>query len=185
MNFQDKRLWYAIAAVVVVLILIWVAWPAGEMPTAPTTPPACAHAIDRATSSFEGLFFAVPLRQYGASDRQAGGGVMAESNWRLEGEWIKNCNCAFGCPCDFNARPTNGECEGLLGMRITKGHFEDVKLDGLSFFVTVAFPGPCTRATAKPSRSSTSGPARRSARRCSRSCPGRTRRKERCSTSSA
>ena len=27
-------------------------------------------------------------------------------------------------------------------MRITQGHFEDVSLDGLSFFVTVHFPGP-------------------------------------------
>jgi hypothetical protein len=68
--------------------------------------------------------------------------AMSAANWRLEGEWIKNCNCAFGCPCDFNARPTNGACEGLLGMRITKGQFNDVKLDGLSFFVTVRFPGP-------------------------------------------
>jgi hypothetical protein len=67
---------------------------------------------------------------------------MAAADWHLEGEWIKNCNCAFGCPCDFNARPTHGKCEGLLGMRITKGHFKDVKLDGLSFFVTVRFPGP-------------------------------------------
>lgn len=66
---------------------------------------------------------------------------MAHANWRLEGEWIKNCNCAFGCPCDFNARPTNGECKGLVGMRITKGHFETTGLDGLSFFVTVRFPG--------------------------------------------
>ena len=66
----------------------------------------------------------------------------SQSNWRLEGEWIKNCNCAFGCPCDFNARPTNGECKGLLGMRIRKGHFEGIALDGLSFFVTVHFPGP-------------------------------------------
>jgi len=66
---------------------------------------------------------------------------MGETNWRLEGEWIKNCNCAFGCPCDFNARPTNGDCRGLLGMRIVKGNFRDVKLDGLSFFVTVHFPG--------------------------------------------
>jgi hypothetical protein len=48
---------------------------------------------------------------------------MAESNWRLEGEWMKNCNCAFGCPCDF------------------KGHFNETRLDGLSFFVTVHFPG--------------------------------------------
>jgi hypothetical protein len=67
---------------------------------------------------------------------------MAETNWRLEGEWIKNCNCAFGCPCDFNARPTNGECRGLVGMRIAKGHFNEVQLDGLTFVVTVAFPGP-------------------------------------------
>lgn len=66
---------------------------------------------------------------------------MAHANWRLEGEWIKNCNCAFGCPCDFNARPTNGFCKGLVGMRITKGSFENVNLDGLSFFVTVDFPG--------------------------------------------
>jgi hypothetical protein len=64
------------------------------------------------------------------------------ADWRLEGEWIKNCTCAYGCPCDFNARPTNGDCKGLLGMRISKGHFDKVNLDGLSFFVTVAFPGP-------------------------------------------
>lgn len=67
---------------------------------------------------------------------------MAGSNWRLEGEWIKNCNCAFGCPCDFNARPTHEVCKGLVGMKITKGHFEGTKLDGLTFAATVDFPGP-------------------------------------------
>ena len=66
---------------------------------------------------------------------------MAETDWRLEGEWMKNCNCAFGCPCDFNARPTHGGCQGLVGMRITKGHFGEVKLDGLMFAATVDFPG--------------------------------------------
>ena len=66
---------------------------------------------------------------------------MAHANWRLEGEWIKNCNCAFGCPCDFNARPTQGNCQGLLGMRITRGYFEAVSLDGLCFFVVVDWPG--------------------------------------------
>lgn len=66
---------------------------------------------------------------------------MAHANWRLEGDWIKNCSCAFGCPCDFNAKPTHGWCKGLVGMRINKGHFENVSLDGLSFCVTVAFPG--------------------------------------------
>jgi hypothetical protein len=66
---------------------------------------------------------------------------MATSDWRLEGEWIKNCTCAFGCPCDFNALPTQGYCKGVVGMRITKGHFEQTKLDGLVFVATVHFPG--------------------------------------------
>lgn len=67
---------------------------------------------------------------------------MAQANWRLEGEWLKNCSCAYGCPCDFNARPTQGFCKGFLGMRITDGFFEATRLDGLSFFAVVSFPGP-------------------------------------------
>ncbi|MHC4052233.1 DUF1326 domain-containing protein [Bradyrhizobium sp. 25ACV] len=67
---------------------------------------------------------------------------MAASDWRLEGEWMKNCSCAFGCPCDFNARPTQGYCKGLVAMRVTKGHFEGTRLDGLCFAITVDFPGP-------------------------------------------
>jgi hypothetical protein len=66
---------------------------------------------------------------------------MAEPDWRLEGEWIKNCNCAFGCPCDFNALPTHGTCKGLVGMKIIKGHFDGTRLDGLMFAATVDFPG--------------------------------------------
>jgi hypothetical protein len=66
---------------------------------------------------------------------------MAEVDWRLKGEWVKNCNCAFGCPCDFNARPTQGHCEGLVAMNIKEGHFGDVRLDGLKFVVTVSWPG--------------------------------------------
>lgn len=67
---------------------------------------------------------------------------MTRADWRIEGEWLKNCICAWGCPCDFNARPTHGECKGFLGMHIVKGHFEQTRLDGLSFFVVVQFPGP-------------------------------------------
>lgn len=67
---------------------------------------------------------------------------MSHTDWRLKGAWIKNCNCAYGCPCDFNASPTNGTCKGLAGMRIDEGHFGDVTLDGLSFLAIVDFPGP-------------------------------------------
>lgn len=67
---------------------------------------------------------------------------MTKTDWRLKGEWLKACSCDYGCPCDFNARPTQGWCKGFLGMRITEGHFGEVSLDGVSFFVTVDFPGP-------------------------------------------
>lgn len=67
---------------------------------------------------------------------------MPRQDWRLEGDWIKNCNCAFGCPCDFLAPPTQGECHGFLGMRIESGYFDQTRLDGLSFFMVVKFPGP-------------------------------------------
>jgi hypothetical protein len=66
---------------------------------------------------------------------------MAHIDWRLKGKWLKSCNCAFGCPCDFNALPTHGHCEGMVGMEIDQGHFGEVKLDGLRWAITLYFPG--------------------------------------------
>lgn len=66
---------------------------------------------------------------------------MSRTEWRLKGDWIKNCNCAFGCPCDFNARPTYGDCNAIVGMRIEQGRFGDVSLDGLKFVGVFSFPG--------------------------------------------
>ena len=90
---------------------------------------------------------------------------MAHVDWRLEGEWLKNCICAYGCPCDFNARPTHEECKGFLGMRILKGHFQDTRLDGLSFFIVVSFPGPLHEGngTAQPIVDERATPAQRDA----------------------
>lgn len=65
---------------------------------------------------------------------------MADS-WSIEGQWLKNCNCDPGCPCDFNQAPTQDHCEGMVAMRIEKGHFGDVTLDGLHFAGTVWWPG--------------------------------------------
>ena len=61
--------------------------------------------------------------------------------WAIEGAWFKNCNCDPGCPCDFNQAPTTGQCEGVIGMRIDKGHFGDVSLDGLKFAGAAYWPG--------------------------------------------
>ncbi len=66
---------------------------------------------------------------------------MAKTDWRMKGKYVKNCNCAFGCPCDFNARPTQGHCEGMAGMHIDEGHFGDVRLAGLRWVATYHWPG--------------------------------------------
>jgi hypothetical protein len=37
MNFQDRRLWYIVLAVIVVLIIVYGLWPAGEVAPPPAT----------------------------------------------------------------------------------------------------------------------------------------------------
>lgn len=64
------------------------------------------------------------------------------TEWRMKGEYIKNCNCAFGCPCDFWAPPTHHKCEGMSAMRIAEGHFGATNLDGLLWAAVYHWPGP-------------------------------------------
>jgi hypothetical protein len=62
--------------------------------------------------------------------------------WEIHGQGLTNCNCAYGCPCQFNAPPTDGTCEAILSHEIHRGHFGDVKLDGLRVAIAVKWPGP-------------------------------------------
>src|SRR6266566_6723596 len=62
--------------------------------------------------------------------------------WRIAGEEVVSCDCAWGCPCQFNALPTHGRCEGLAGWQIREGFFGTTRLDGLRFAQIVAWPGP-------------------------------------------
>jgi hypothetical protein len=64
--------------------------------------------------------------------------------WKIEGQYMETCNCAFLCPCvpsNLAARPTEGDCKFAVAMRIDKGAKDGVKLDGLSFIVLVHSPG--------------------------------------------
>jgi len=63
------------------------------------------------------------------------------TDWYMEGPWVKNCNCDYGCPCDFNSRPTHGYCEGMAAMRVDKGHFGDIDLSGIKWGGVVRWPG--------------------------------------------
>lgn len=51
------------------------------------------------------------------------------------------CNCDYGCPCNYNARPTNDYCEGGWTWVIEKGERDGVSLDGLVCAVFAAWPG--------------------------------------------
>ena len=63
-------------------------------------------------------------------------------SWEIEGEEFSKCNCDYGCPCQFNALPTHGSCEAVVGCQINKGHFGDITLDGLRAAVVLWWPGP-------------------------------------------
>ncbi len=67
---------------------------------------------------------------------------MSYVDWEIKAREFTNCNCAYGCPCQFNALPTDGTCRAAVGFQIDKGHFGDVKLDGLRAATLYSYPGP-------------------------------------------
>ena len=66
---------------------------------------------------------------------------MAHVDWQIKATELSTCNCNWGCPCQFNALPSNGNCRAIVGLRIDQGHFGDVKLDGLKAAAVFAWPG--------------------------------------------
>ena len=67
---------------------------------------------------------------------------MTKTPFTISGEEVGGCNCAWGCPCQFNAEPTHGRCEGVMVARIDRGHFGETKLDGVLFAGAYWWPGP-------------------------------------------
>lgn len=64
--------------------------------------------------------------------------------WKISGEYMETCNCAFLCPClssNLTARPTQGDCKAAVAMRIDQGAKDGVELGGLSFVVLLQSPG--------------------------------------------
>ena len=66
---------------------------------------------------------------------------MTDVKWTLVGREFVHCNCAYGCPCQFNALPTRGDCCAVAALTIEEGHHGTTKLDGLKCAMIVAWPG--------------------------------------------
>ncbi|KUY57152.1 DUF1326 domain-containing protein [Burkholderia sp. AW33-5] len=62
--------------------------------------------------------------------------------WEIQGTELMNCNCSYGCPCQFNSLPTHGNCEAMGAISIESGHYGDVVLDGVRIAVVFQWPGP-------------------------------------------
>jgi hypothetical protein len=66
---------------------------------------------------------------------------MNKTPWRMVADETVTCNCAWGCPCQFNALPTKGRCEAIAAIRIREGHYGTTKLDGVTFVAAYWWPG--------------------------------------------
>lgn len=62
--------------------------------------------------------------------------------WVLHGRELANCNCATGCPCQFMALPTKGNCEAIGAFAFDSGHYGDVDLGGTKAAMVFHWPGP-------------------------------------------
>jgi hypothetical protein len=61
--------------------------------------------------------------------------------WRIAGEETGSCNCAWGCPCQFNALPTTGRCQAVVVFDVHEGQFGSIALPGTRFAWVISFPG--------------------------------------------
>src|SRR5208282_3894760 len=64
--------------------------------------------------------------------------------WRIEGEYFESCNCELLCPCLLShaqARPTEGHCDVVLGIRIAQGNYGAVDISGLNAVQAMMTPG--------------------------------------------
>ena len=64
------------------------------------------------------------------------------TDWTIKALELANCNCNFGCPCQFSQLPTDGTCEAVAGFDFQDGHYGDVKLGGLKAVGLYKWPGP-------------------------------------------
>ncbi len=61
--------------------------------------------------------------------------------WMIRGAEFVNCNCAWGCPCQFYSPSTHGHCEAIGCGHIDEGNFNETRLDDLNFALVFRWPG--------------------------------------------
>src|SRR5262249_10220762 len=75
-----------------------------------------------------------------ACRRGPGGVARTGVQWCMQGDFLGNCSCNYGCPCETMLDPTYGHCDGVMAMQIDEGYYGDVRLDGVIIAATFYFP---------------------------------------------
>ena len=66
---------------------------------------------------------------------------MAEQpNYHLKGHIVGACSCDWGCPCNFEAAPTQGWCQGSYIWHVSEGHYNGTSLNGCNLALFIKFP---------------------------------------------
>lgn len=61
--------------------------------------------------------------------------------WKLKGRELANCNCDYGCNCQFGGFPDKGGCQAVVGIAIDDGFHGDTDLSGLNVAAVFRWPG--------------------------------------------
>ncbi len=61
--------------------------------------------------------------------------------WKMTADYLQNCNCDWGCPCNFNAPATMGYCEDISAIHIQSGELDGLSLDGMDVVLVMKWPG--------------------------------------------
>ena len=59
-----------------------------------------------------------------------------EPPWHLNAQYIEACSCNLFCACYFNPTPDKDFCQFNNALRVKKGHYGDVKLDGMKIWLS-------------------------------------------------
>jgi len=65
---------------------------------------------------------------------------MAETSWKISGQYMESCNCDYLCPCIFTnpqAEATHENCIAAMAFRIDSGQYGDTNLDGQKFALVI------------------------------------------------
>jgi hypothetical protein len=59
-----------------------------------------------------------------------------EPSWRFNAEYIEACSCSLFCACYFNPTPDKDFCNFNNAIRVKRGNYGDVKLDGMKIWMS-------------------------------------------------